>query len=330
MRFKKLKDKIMLALAVATITGTIGGNTALAAENYNLPDDVPEVKELTLEDFKAIDTFDFRGAFQGSPSAGVFTTRSVSVLNTGDSHEPNDTIATATTGVQGDVVTGTIHSSTDVDYYRFEVTANVPLSIILYNMPSGCDYDLYLFNEDQSGWYTDFKDGSLEETFYISLEDSGTYYVAVASNSGSSTNNTYSLYFGNSYVYGSTDWRDPDLSFAFGSVPRGGSKTSLTSNINLANDISIPNGATVTQFLLSDEGTGGDYAGFYKYIKPSSGSTISQLGGLQAMVVPEDTPVKQNWQIWGSVQYSNYFTWEPRYFIQYTYFVTPLTAAYLL
>ena len=44
-------------------------------------------------------------------------------------------------------------------------------------------------------------------------------------------------------------------------------------------------------------------------------------------VVPNETPVKQNWQIWGSVQYSNYFTWEPRYFIQYTYFVTPLTAA---
>lgn len=63
MRFKKLKEKIILALAVATITGTIGGNTALAAENYNLPDDVPEVKELTLEDFKAIDTFEFRGTF---------------------------------------------------------------------------------------------------------------------------------------------------------------------------------------------------------------------------------------------------------------------------
>lgn len=42
------------------------------------------------------------------------------------------------------------------------MTDNEPLSIILYNIPSGCDYDLYLFNSDQSGWYTDFQEGSAE------------------------------------------------------------------------------------------------------------------------------------------------------------------------
>lgn len=35
------------------------------------------------------------------------------------------------------------------------------------------------------------------------------------------------------------------------------------------------------------------------------------------------------WQIWGSVEYSNYFTWKPRYFIQYKFFVTPLTIRFL-
>lgn len=130
-------------------------------------------------------------------------------------------------------------------------------------------------------------------------------------------------------MYGSTGWVNPNFSFAFGSVPRGTTKTSLSKNINLTYDASIPNGAVVTTFYLSKEGTGGDYGGFYKYLKPDSGNTIKQLGGAPVMTVPSNTLVKQNWQIWGSVEYSNYFTWEPRYFIQYKFFVTPLTTRFL-
>lgn len=152
-----------------------------------------------------------------------------------DRYEPNDSIAQATGGVQGRVVSATISSESDVDYYKFEVVDHEPLSILLYNIPSGCDYDLYLFNYDQSQWYTDFKDGSTQETFYFSLEDLGTYYVAVASNSGSSST-PYSLYFGKSIGVGSNEWADPNLSFAFGNVPHGSTKTSLVKNINLTYD----------------------------------------------------------------------------------------------
>ncbi len=293
-----------------------------------LPNEVNEIKHLSANDFLPISSLNPEVAEKLNKVKNSFSKGVMSIANAGDQYEPNDSIVTATTGVQGKLIQATIHSETDMDFYRFEVMDNEPLSILLYNIPSGCDYDLYLFNSDQTGWYTDFQDGSLAETFYISLDSPGTYYVAVDSNSGYS-NNSYSLYFGKSYVYGGTGWINPNLSFSFGSVPRGTTKTSLTKNINLTNVVSIPDGAVVEKFYLSKEGTGGDYAGFYKYLKPASGNTIQQHGAIQLMEVPANTLVKQNWEIWGSVEYSNYFTWEPRYFIQYKFFVTPYTTSFL-
>ena len=179
-----------------------------------------------------------------------------------------------------------------------------------------------------SGWYTDFQNGTTAETFYISLDEPGTYYVAVDSNSGYSSS-PYSLYFGPSYVTRNTGWINPGMSFAFGNVPHGTTKTLPAQNFNLTNATSIPNNATVSQFYLSSDGTGGTYGGFYKYLKPASGSTVSVLGGIQVIPLPTNTPVKQNWQIWGSVQYSNYFTWQPQILIAYEFFVTPATTIYL-
>lgn len=246
----------------------------------------------------------------------------------GDQYESNDSIATATNGLQGQVVNATIHSATDVDFYKFEVLNNDPISILLYNIPYGCDYDLYLFNSDQSGWYTDFQDGTTAETFYIYLDDPGTYYVAVDSYSGYS-DSPYSLYFGKSYVDKGTEWMDPNMSFPFGNVPYGTTKTLAAQNFNLTNNNSIPDGAVVTSFHLTSHGTGGTYGGFTKYVKPGNGATVSALGGIEVITLPPNTLVKQNWQIWGSVQYSNYFTWEPQILIQYQFFVTPITAHFV-
>lgn len=293
----------------------------------NIPEGV-EIKHLSADDFIPISQLNPRVGEKINKINSFSSRESTMVVSSGDQYEPNDSIADATTGMQGKLIQATIHSETDLDFYKFEVTANEPLSILLYSIPSGCDYDLYLFNYDLSEGYADFQDGSASEEFYISLDKSGTYYVVVDSNSGYSSS-PYSLYFGKSYMYGSTGWVNPNLSFAFGSVPRGTTKTSLVKNINLTYDVSIPNGAVVTTFYLSKEGTGGEYAGFYKYLKPASGNTIQQLGGAQAMTVPKNTLVKQDWQIWGSVEYSNYFTWQPRYFIQYEFFVTPLSTQFL-
>lgn len=48
------------------------------------------------------------------------------------------------------------------------------------------------------------------------------------------------------------------------------------------------------------------------------------------MTIPEDQYyVKQNWSLWGTIQYSQYFTWQPRYFIEYKFVVAPQTLFYV-
>ena len=171
----------------------------VSAEEKTDVNDIPEgveIKHLSANDFLPISQLEPRVAAKLNGFRNSLS-RETAVAGTGDQYEPNNSIAEATTGMQGKLIQATIHSETDMDFYRFEVTANEPLSILLFNIPSGCDYDLYLFNHDQTGWYTDFQDGSVSEEFYISLDKSGTYYVAVDSHSGCS-NSPYSLYFGDS------------------------------------------------------------------------------------------------------------------------------------
>lgn len=67
-------------------------------------------------------------------------------------------------------------------------------------------------------------------------------------------------------------------------------------------------------------------AGFYKYLSTQSGEVFSQIGNIELMTIPEDQYlVKQNWALWGTIQYSQYFTWQPRYLIEYKFVVTPQT-----
>lgn len=325
---KKYFEHFVVAVIFTTmiaicVLATSFDSNAMTSKN-DVVDNPICVKHLTEKDFKSVNASG-REIISRLGLAPNIMRRTTAV---GDQYEPNDGIVGATQGVQGQVIQATIHSATDMDFYQFEVNANEELSILLYNIPSGCDYDLYLFNSNQSAWYTDFQDGSLSEEFYISLNESGTYYVAVDSNSGYSES-PYSLYFGFSYVYGDTGWIEPGYSFAFGSVPRGTLKTLSAKTINLTNQMSIPDGATVDAFYLSNEGNGDDYAGFTKYLEPASGHTVQQYGALQVMPVPANTLVKQNWRIWGSVSYSDYFTWEPRYLVQYKFFVTPRTTRFL-
>lgn len=247
-----------------------------------------------------------------------------------DEFETNDSIQTATTGVQNRVIRATIHNQTDVDYYRLTVNSkNEEVSILLYNIPNGCNYDLYLFNADQSGWYTDFKEGNDSEEFYLVIDEPGTYYVAVDSNSGYSAN-AYSLYFGKSKGKGSTNWVDPKYDFTFGNVPRGSSAVkSAVKHINLTNEVNIPNNATVKQFYLKTGENTSNWAGFYKYVKPGNGKTYKAYGNLDYIQIDEDTLVRQDWSIWGSVEYSLNFIWHPQYLIIYEYRITPQTVRYL-
>ena len=154
---KKERSIKTIAVAVVVALGLSNPMTTLASDGINLSDDESKIKELSSDDFLPISQLN---SYVADKLNGVSNLDMM--LLSGDQYEPNESISAATSGVQGKVIQATIHDETDMDFYRFEVTDNEPLSIILYNIPSGCDYDLYLFNSDQSGWYTDFQEGSAE------------------------------------------------------------------------------------------------------------------------------------------------------------------------
>ena len=248
-----------------------------------------------------------------------------------DQYEPNNMVSTATSGLMGRKISATLHDG-DVDWYKFEaLDISEPYSFVLMNIPSGCDYDMALFNSDLSSAYYDFQDGTTAEAFYITLNSEGIYYVAVQSNSGFSSS-PYTLYFGPAFKTRSTGWRSTGLSFSFGYIPQGSSSYTQVpkQHYNLTNDSTIPNGSVMTQLYIDANGNGGTWGGFYKYIQEPSGYGMEQYGNLDAFAVPDMAYyVKQDWQIWGKILYSYSFTWQPNILIAYKYIVTPQTMSYV-
>lgn len=250
--------------------------------------------------------------------------------SSGDQYEPNNTPATATQSLIGQKIKATIHDENDWDWYKFDVldTTN-PYSFVLTDIPNGCDYDLFLVNSDLEIEYYNLQEGNTTEQFYIKFAEVGTHYISVQSYSGYS-NSPYTLYFGPSYKVGDTNWLS-GWSFSFGNVPRGSNPKSVSPQyLNLTNDSSIPDGARMTMLYMTADGNTTEWAGFYKYMVAPSGNTLRQIGNLQKFDVPEMAYlVKQNWQIYGTIQYSKYFTWTPKILIAYKFGVTPETMGYL-
>ncbi|WP_077610573.1 hypothetical protein [Clostridium sp. Marseille-P2415] len=276
-------------------------------------------------DFVSVDTL--KGKFNMEFNAD----EAMALASSGDKYEPNNSIATATGGLMGQKITATIHEG-DVDWYKLEILdTSEPYSFVLMNIPSGCDYDMALFNSDLTGAYYNFQAGNTAEEFYININQTGTYYLAVQPNTGYS-DYPYTLYFGPAFKNGDTGWRDPGLSFNFGYVPLGNDYDTYVPSqyYDLTNDSTIPNGSVMTTLDMTADGNGAYWIGFFKYIKEPSGYGMEQIGNLDRFVVPDMAYyVKQNWEIFGKIRHSNYFVWEPRILIGYKFIVTPQTMVYV-
>lgn len=254
----------------------------------------------------------------------------------GDMYEPNNEPGEATPSRYNKVTYGSIHDANDEDWYEMDITdASVRLSIILTNIPSGCDYNLVLLKCDSSGnttyEYSDNKTGTLSETIDITVPSEGKYYVVVRpadtlENNYSESN--YKLYFGTYYRNGGYGWIDPGYDINFGYHKQGNTVNYYSDwyTIDLTNNTNIPNGALVTEFSLDNQGHGGTYSGFYKQLR-ANGSGVQfpdKSGGIEVMYSNKsgNYPVKQVWSFRGYLKVSIYFVWEPQYFIMYRYPVT--------
>ncbi len=105
---------------------------------------------------------------------------------TEDTYEPNNTFATATTiSNNASISMANIHTESDIDCYKFNISTPMVVSISLSNIPTNCNYDLSLYNSSYGQCGASSNTGNFSEaiTFTASI---GSYYIMVRSCYGSS------------------------------------------------------------------------------------------------------------------------------------------------
>ena len=121
-------------------------------------------------------------AMEVAPEATVYET------------ETNETFGTATRFAIGDTVYGRMYPntgfSTDVDMFSFSNYLSGTTTVSLTNIPAGCNYDLYLYDQNYNLVASSTNSSNLPETISKPL-GLAKYYVKVASYSG------YSAYYYN-------------------------------------------------------------------------------------------------------------------------------------
>jgi len=105
-----------------------------------------------------------------------------------DSYEPNNSIAAAEWISGNGTISANISSLSDEDYYAISLPSETTLTILLEDIPEGCDYDLELINSSGVRMYQSTNSNQITERISQYLP-AGTYYVRVYSYSGYSALN---------------------------------------------------------------------------------------------------------------------------------------------
>lgn len=340
MKNKKLLSRLMATVMACSIAFSLGSAMTVNAQEIEgedgLPalqqiDDAAEIAELQVnlsEGLKeyAITSFDDVKI----DDSGIAT------LAAGDSYETNNMPSTATSGRYNKVTYATIHDDNDVDWYKIEVlSSDEPISIFLTNIPSNCDYDLYLVKYDSTNGitalYANKETGTTSEEMYGYVE-AGTWYVVVQANSDVANNystSSYALYMGNYYRTGQHGYVDTGLDISFGYIAVGNTNPVYKGwyTYDLTNNTSIPNDAMVSKIYLTDSGNGAYWLGFYKMIAAGAqGDILGEKIGQMDLMYSDDTAshyyVKQPWKIGGHIIASTNFVWEPQILIAYEFGAT--------
>lgn len=255
----------------------------------------------------------------------------ISLFNeSGDEFENNNGPSLATKNMLYSTLYATIDNPNDSDWYEVVIgDTSHPYSFILTDIPSGCDYDMYLVTYDDTNGlemqYYDLKNDNESEAFYLNFYNTGTYYIVVQPKLGYSDTNysdeQYKLYMGNFYKKGTYGYVSTGISAKFGYVADSNTtyKYSNIYSYNLTNNTNIPNGATVTEIRLTSSGNSAHWLNFYKIISSSSGGiSETKLGTIDVMYSEtSNVQVKQVWNIQGKLLASNNFIWQP--LIQFSY-----------
>ncbi|MDP4183094.1 MAG: S8 family serine peptidase, partial [Bacillota bacterium] len=132
--------------------------------------------------------------------------------NTPDSYEPNDSGITAKSITDNTPINATINVLADTDWYVIDAPKAGKITVTLKNIPTGCDYDLSVFNsnsfDDSIGG--SYNGGNQSEKANILIPTPGKYYIKVYPFSGYNASSNYELkavistpdnYENNDYIY---------------------------------------------------------------------------------------------------------------------------------
>lgn len=98
-----------------------------------------------------------------------------------DSYESNDTFASATSLTLNRSKTATINHPDDVDFYKFTISGENYVDVLLSGIPSGCVYDMAVYNGRGDSYLLTTVTGSGTTREYTATLNSGTYYVKIYS-----------------------------------------------------------------------------------------------------------------------------------------------------
>ena len=121
----------------------------------------------------------------------VFNSVGVGQPTVEDPYEPNDTIQAAYPINLGTTYQSYISTTTDLDFYKLNVSTTGNINITLSDLPSDYDLNLYNSNGDNVAWGQNY--GTASESINFNVTQTGNYYIRVNSYSGSSTTQKYSL-----------------------------------------------------------------------------------------------------------------------------------------
>lgn len=333
----KAKRKAAILLTVSMITSMSG---ILPVNAQELDTELPILEETgnyceaeevgSLEQYKA-DSF----------NDVILNDMGISLADTtGDSYEANNGPAVATSGRYNKLTYASIHEENDVDWYTFEITdVSEPISVFLTNIPSGCNYDMYLVQYDSTNgitaMYYNIQSGNTSEYLYGTVSEAGTYYVVVQPDTSDTSiednysSSNYTLYMGDYYRTGQYGYVDTGLDISFGYIAVGNTTAVYKGwyTYDMSNVTSVPDDAIATKIYLTDDGNGAYWLGFYK-ILAAGGQGIrldEKVGQIDVMYTYDEDNlllVKQQWLIGGHILASTNFVWEPQILFAYKYGAT--------
>ena len=111
-----------------------------------------------------------------------------------DEQEPNDTYTTADITTDNADKYGCISSTSDVDWWRIRFDYSGSANFWLGNIPSGCDYELYLYSSNGTSLLrSSTNSGNANELITYNVSANTFYYMKITSYSGYSTSSPYLL-----------------------------------------------------------------------------------------------------------------------------------------